>query len=113
MNTVQILNAISSISFFDMYQNKVPVQIGNVWHPYSDDQYLNADLHFGYGYSVYSFKLSLYVDQDIINIEIDGILNQNFKHSDDYVNVITTLIENNILEQIKEESIAVWSREEE
>jgi hypothetical protein len=117
MNAVQILNAISTLSFPN--HNEIPtlVDIDNVWHPYSDDHYIDADIHCTHGYYGYSFNMNLYVDEDMINIELfyfndrKQVLNQNFKHGSDYLSVMKTVIEKKIEDLIRKESIAVWSRD--
>jgi predicted RNA methylase len=97
MRTRQILNAISTIN--------PTILIENVYQPYVDDDgYLNATMDYPYGTSVYHFQLSLYVDSQIISVEIDmdqsKILDQNFKHSENYVDVIKAVIENKITAEI-------------
>ena len=105
MNTVQILNVISTINPTPFVFETQPVLIENVYQPYVDDErYLNATIDYPYGSSVYHFQLSLYVDSQIISVEIDmdqsKILDQNFKHSENYVDVIKAVIENKITAEI-------------
>jgi DNA-binding GntR family transcriptional regulator len=111
MNAVHILNVISSIvPSLCVFAQTAPIMVDNVYLPYVDDErYLNATIDYPYGSSVYHFQLSLYVDSEIINIELDmnhswingKILDQNFKHSENYVDVIKTVIEKKIHEEIQ------------
>lgn len=121
MNTVQILNVISTINPTPFVFETQPVLIENVYQPYVDDErYLNATIDYPYGSSVYHFQLSLYVDSDIISVELDmtqswlngKILDQNFKHSENYVDVIKTVIEKKIEEEIQMECEKEWSCED-
>jgi hypothetical protein len=122
MNTIQILNAISSIVPTPfVFDTTSPIIVENVYQPDADDErYLNATIDYPYGSSIYHFQLSIYVDSEIINIELDmdhswingKILDQNFKHSENYVDVIKTVIEKKIHEEIQIECEQVWSCED-
>jgi hypothetical protein len=122
MNAVHILNAISTINPTPfVFTETHPIKIENVYQPYVDDErYLNATIDYPYGSSVYHFLLSLYVDSDIISVELDmsqswldgKILDQNFKHSENYVDVIKTVIEKKIHEEIQIECEKEWSCED-
>jgi len=97
MNAVHILNVISSIvPSLCVFAQTAPIMVDNVYLPYVDDErYLNATIDYPYGSSVYHFQLSLYVDSEIINIELD------MNHSWINVDVIKTVIEKKIHEEIQ------------